>query len=289
MKNALSRREFVAGTLAATGLLLADCDPLAALASEQAGSDIPLVDYHIHRDGMTLEKLIEVSKKKGVKFGIVEHAGTRENKYPIILRNDDELGAYIDSLEGKPVLKGVQAEWVDWMTCFSKETVAKLDYVLTDAMTFREKDGRRVKLWEKGVTVDNEQDFMDRYVDFHLEVMGTEPIDILANPTYLPPCIEKNYDALWTPKRMQKVIDSAVKNRVAIEISSSYRLPKLPFLKLAKEAGSKFSFGSNIRGPEAGKKDYWLEMIQALGLTRNDIFTPAPKGQKPIERRKTTA
>ena len=50
---------------------------------------------------------------------------------------------------GKGVYKGVQAEWTDWMTCFSPEVLAQLDYVLTDAMTFPGKDGQRVKLWEK--------------------------------------------------------------------------------------------------------------------------------------------
>ena len=76
-----------------------------------------------------------------VKFGIVEHAGKKENDYPIILTNDDELRSYVASLEGKPVHKGVQAEYLDWASCFSKEAVAELDYVLSDAMTIRGRDG----------------------------------------------------------------------------------------------------------------------------------------------------
>ena len=288
MKNTLSRRRFVGTTLATTGMLLAAHDPLAATgadAVEEPRADIPLVDYHVHRDGTTLEKLLEISVRRGVKFGIVEHAGTRENKYPIILSNDGELKSYLASLEGKPVYKGVQAEWLDWTTCFSKEVVAELDYVLTDAMTFRDKDGRKVRLWDSGFKINDARDFMDRYADFHVEVMATEPIDILANVTYLPPPIAPQYDALWTPKRMRTIIDAAVKHRVALEINSGYRLPRLPFLRMAKEAGAKFSFGSNIRGPEVGKKDYWLDSIKALGLTRNDLFTPAPAGQKPIQSR----
>ncbi len=261
MRNVIPRRTFL-GSFAAGGVAVAGALAISEslLANEQTGgvpADIPPVDYHVHCDKpMTLEKLLEISRRKGVKFGIVEHAGTRENKYPRLLSSDADLNGYLAELEGKPVYRGIQAEYRDWMTCFSKAMLARLDFILTDAMTFRGKDGRPVRLWDQKFTVQDPQDFMDRYVDYHVEILSREPIDILANPTYLPAAIVKQYDALWTPRRVQKIIDAAVKYGVAIEISSSYCLPKLPFLKLAKLAGAKFSFGSNIRGPEVGKLDY---------------------------------
>jgi histidinol phosphatase-like PHP family hydrolase len=285
----ISRREFVGGA-AAVGLLGAVTPslwgaPVAESPPESGG--IPLVDYHVHCDKpTTLEKLMEISKQRGVKFGIVEHAGTKEQKYPRVLSSDEDLKQYLAELEGTPFYRGIQAEYNDWMGCFSKAMIAKLDYVLTDAMTFRNKDGRPVRLWDAKFTIDDPQDFMDRYVDYHLEVISLEPIDILANPTYLPPAIARQYDALWTPPRMRKIIDAAVKHQVAFEINSGSRLPRLAFLRLAKEAGARFSFGSNIRGPNVGKLDYCLEMVEALGLTRKEIFTPAPPGQKPVELRK---
>ncbi len=295
MTSEMNRREFV-GAMGAAGMMVAGLaaaadapQPFAAqpFAAQPAKEDIALTDYHVHRDGTTLEKLLEISKQKNVKFGIVEHAGTKENKYPIILSNDDELRKYIASLEGKPVLKGVQAEYLDWMTCFSKEVVAQLDYVLTDTWTMPDKAGKRVKMWEGGFRVDNPQEFMDRYVDFHLELVEKEPIDILANPTWIPGGLQSQYETLWTPKRIQKVIDAVLKYGVALEINSQYNVPKLSWLRVAKEAGVKFSFGSNIRGPNIGKSDYWVEMIKALGLTRSDLFTPAPPGKKPIQRRES--
>ncbi len=288
MNSKIARRGFLGGALAAAGALVAEDRWLAAAAAagaDRSGEEIPLVDYHVHRDGTTLEKLLAISRQKGVKFGIVEHAGTKENKYPIVLSSDEELKQYIAGLEGKPVYKGVQAEWIDWMTCFSKEVVARLDYVLTDAWTLRDKAGKKVRMWDPEFRVDDPREFMDRYVDFHLEILAAEPVDILANPTYLPGGLDKEYDALWTPERMQKVIDAAVKYGVAIEINSQYRLPRIAFSRLAKEAGVKFSFGSNIRGPNVGKSDYWVEMIKALGLKRSDVFTPAPAGQRAVDRR----
>ena len=255
--------------------------------AEAAGeSDLPFIDYHAHLGGeVTLERALEISRRRGVKFGIVEHAGTKANKYPNLLSNDDDLKKYLDMLAGKPVFRGIQAEGLDWMTCFSKELVAQLDYVLSDALTLPEKDGRRVELWKPGLKIDDRQEFMDRYTEFHVQVMAREPLDILANPTYLPPLLAQDYDALWTPPRTERIIDAALQYGVAIEISSWARLPSLAVLRQAKRAGAKFSFGSNIHGLDVGNLDYARQMARELGLKRSDLFRPAPVGQKPIERR----
>ncbi len=282
MKSRLSRRDFLASTVAGYTLL----NP-AGLWLSADDRDYPLVDYHVHLDDVvTLEKALQLSRERNVKFGIVEHAGTKANKYPGLLSTDEDLKRYIAKLEGKPVLKGIQAEGLDWPTCFSKDVVAQLDYVLSDALTFPEKDGRRVELWRPTVTIDDAQDFMERYTDFNVQVIEREPIDIIANPTFLPDCIAKDHDALWTPARIRRIIDAAVKSNVAIEINSRYRLPSLSFLKMARQAGAKFSFGSNIHGLDVGRLDYCVEAAKELGLTKSEIFVPAPRGRKPIEIRR---
>jgi hypothetical protein len=38
----------------------------------------------------------------------------------------------------------------------------------------------------------------------------------------------------------------------------------------------KFSLGSNGRYPNMGKLEYSLAMVRELGLTRAEMFTPAP-------------
>jgi len=83
---------------------------------------------------------------------------------------------------------------------------------------------------------------------------------------------------------MQKVIDAAVRRGVALEINSSYKLPRLPFLKLAKASGASFSFGSNGRYPNMGKLDYGIEMARALDLKRRDVFIPGADSQKAVRR-----
>jgi histidinol phosphatase-like PHP family hydrolase len=288
VKNVISRRRFIANSAAVCAFSAGGARLRAGAADAGAAAelDLPLVDFHVHLDNSTIDEVLELSKERGVKFGIVEHAGDKENKYPVVLSNDDELRRHLALLEGKPVYKGVQAEWNNWMGCFSPGVLAQLDYVLTDAMTFPGKDGRRQKLWEAGYQITDKQAFMDRFVEWHVEILAKEPVDVLANVSWLPGPLAGEYDLFWTPERMKKVVDAAVKYQVAIEISSSFRLPKGAFLKLAKAAGVKFCFGSNGRYPNMGKLEYSLQMAKELGLKRADMFTPAPDGQKAVQRRK---
>jgi histidinol phosphatase-like PHP family hydrolase len=264
---------------------------LFAQPAPSAARQVHGVDFHVHLDNSTIDQVLELSRERGLKFGIVEHAGTKENQYPTVLSNDAELGRYLAMLEGQPVFKGIQAEWTDWMSCFSRAALTRLDYVLADAMTFPGKNGRRVKLWSpdsaQQVDLTDKQTFMDRFVDWHGEIMAREPIDILANTTWLPAGMLEQWEVYWTPPRMKKVIAAALKYGVALEISSSFKLPKLPFLKLAKAAGAKFSFGSNGRYPNMGKLDYCFEMAKQLDLKPADMFTPAPDGLKAVQRRKS--
>ena len=288
----ISRRRFLSRAATAS-VVAALSSPLAssrAAAQRSNEPDFQAVDFHVHLDNSTLEKALELSRERGIKFGIVEHAGTKENKYPTLLSNDKELRRYLAMLEGQPVFKGVQAEWTDWMSCFSRQALARLDYVLTDAMTFPGKDGQRVKLWapEAAQEVDmaDKQAFMDRFVDWHAEIMAREPFDILANATWLPAGMLDQWELYWTPPRMKKVINAALEYGIALEISSSYKLPRLPFLTLAKAAGAKFSFGSNGRYPNMGKLEYSLQMAKELDLKPADMFAPAPDGRKAVQRRK---
>ena len=281
----VARRRFLATGLATLGS--AFLAPGTIIGEEESNpvksSDLPdpPEDLHVHLDNSTIDKVLELSIQGGVVFGIVEHAGTKENKYPVMLSNDEELQRYIEMLKDKPVYRGVQAEWTDWSSCFSKKMLARLDFVLMDAMTFPGKDGQRVKLWEKGVEsrveMADKQAFMDRYVDWYVEIIEKQPIDILGNCSWLPAPLADDYEAYWTPRRIRKVVNAATEHHVALEINSKLKLPKRYFLEIAKAAGAKFTFGSNGRYPNMGKLEYPLEMARELHLRKEDMFTPATK------------
>jgi histidinol phosphatase-like PHP family hydrolase len=98
---------------------------------------------------------------------------------------------------------------------------------------------------------------------------------VWVNPTFLPAAIASRYDELWTEERMSRVIDAAVKQRVAIEINARYRIPSERFLRLAKAKGARFTFGTNNAGAaDLGDWSYPLAMQEALGLRWQDMFVP---------------
>ena len=288
-RRAFSRRAFFLLGAAAGGCWAAGRSAWSASPAEDTPTkpyrpDFPLIDCHVHLDGSTIEQVAALSQKLGVRFGIVEHAGTKENQYPKVLSNDQELREYLSMLEGKGVYRAVQAEWIDWSRCFSSEMLARLDYALMDAMTFPGKDGRRVKLWEKQaperVDLSDPERFMDRFVEWHVRLISQQPIDLLGNTSWLPPVLANRYEQLWTPERVRRVAQTAAQYGVAMEISASYRLPKLFFLKIAKECGVRFAFGTNGRYPNMGKLDYCLQVAEALQLRQTDMFRPGQDRRK---------
>jgi histidinol phosphatase-like PHP family hydrolase len=235
--------------------------------------DFPLIDYHVHlKGGLTIEEALEQSRHTGITYGVAVNCGLG---FPVT----DDAGAekFFKSLDGLPVFKGMQAEGREWTGMFSKETIAKFDYVFTDSMTFTDYKGRRTRLWEPNeVYIDDPQEFMDMLVEKTVEILSHEPIDIYVNPTFLPAVIAEQYDALWTPARMDKVINAAVKNDVAIEI------PSIKFIKRAKQAGAKFTFGTNNGDKNLGWCEYCLQVADECGLEKKDIFIPRT-GKKKIE------
>jgi hypothetical protein len=270
MTDTMTRRDLL-GMVSAGALSSA---PRAHTAQE-------MVDFHAHVDALpTLEELFAIARQRGVRFGVVEHAGNpNDHHYRGLIANDSQLDRYLARLAGQPCLKGIQAEGLDWMKCFSPKAVALLDYVLTDALTFPEKDGSLVRLWTPAARIVDKQDFMERYTTHHLRIIESEPIDILANPLYLPEQIHAEGDSLWTDARTGRIIRAAVRYHVAIEINTRFRLPGLKFLRQAKAAGLKFSFGSNILGAGVGDLSYGREMSKNLRSSRPiSSSPPAPDG-----------
>jgi hypothetical protein len=179
-------------------------------------------------------------------------------------------------MRGQPVFIGMQAEGREWVRMFSREAIAQFDYVFTDAMTIVDDQGRRMRLWIKNEVpeIKDPQAFMDMLVDRTVNLLSTEPVDLYVNPTYLPAPLARDYDQLWTEARMGRVVAAAAKNKIAIEINAKSRLPSPAFLKLAKAAGCKFTFGTNNGDRDVGRLEYCVQMVKELGLKWQDLWTP---------------
>ena len=271
-------------------------DNLAQLSGEQPEVDdvyrdiirlgaenYPMVDYHVHlKGGLTIEQALANSRRLGIFYGVAINCG---QGFPV--HSDESVREYLESMKGQPCYIALQGEGREWMTLAAPESIARFDYCFTDAMTFTHDNGKRMRIWlpeEIGVIPDK-QAFMEMYVKRIVGVMR-EPIDIYANSTFLPAQIAAEYDALWTPERMRKVIDAAVENGVAIEINNRYKIPSAAFIKAAKAAGAKFSFGTNNAAADLGRLEYPIQMVKQCGLKWQDIFVPKPDGQKPIQVKK---
>jgi hypothetical protein len=243
-------------------------------------ANFPLVDFHVHlKGGLTLDEALAQSRATGVTYGIAANCG---RGFPIT--DDSGIDRFLSSVRGRPIFVGMQAEGREWPTMFSKGAIARFDYVFTDAMTWTDDQGHRMRLWiDDEVVIGDPQQFMDTLVKRIVDICDHEPIDIYVNPTFLPIAIASQYDTLWTPERMQAVIDAAARNRIAIEINAHYQLPSRSFIERAKAAGVRFTFGTNNGDRNLGDLGYCLRMMRDCKLTAADMFLPRPDGQKPIQ------
>ncbi len=271
MTDTLSRRHFLNHAL----LLGASATSTSRLLAKEPERqlDFPLTDFHVHLSGyLPIERALVLSKKRGVRFGIVDHPGPNYT-----VRDDAALQKYIDNLRQYPVYVGLQPVYPGWSKAFSKKVLEKLDYVLMDAMTLPEKDGSWLRMWRADTFVEDDIAFMKRYINFSLQIMREESVDVFAWATFLPPGIARFYDRLWTKRRMQRLIDAAKERDIAIEINEVARVPSEEFIKLAKAAGLKFTFGTGARRDNAGRFRYCIDVARRCGLTKKDMFQIANK------------
>jgi hypothetical protein len=255
-------------------------DSLADVIDSLNQREFPLIDYHVHlKGGLTMDQACQHARESGFCYGVAANCGL---KFPVT--NDSTLYSYLNSIKKEPVFKAMQCEGREWVTLFTPQAVAGFDYIFTDAMTWTDDKGRRMRLWMPDETfVDNDQQFMDMLVGKIEAILEGEPVDIHVNPTFLPPQLAPRYDELWTTARMDRVINALLRNQVALEINSRFKLPSIAFIKRAKAAGVKFTFGTNNgKNDDLNRLEYSIKALREVGLTANDMFLPKSKTERKI-------
>ena len=254
--------------------------PWISSAYGQQTDPFPLIDLHIHLKGdLTIEKALQKSRNDHIQYGIAVNCGMG---FPI--DSDEKVDSFLVAMKKYPqVYVGMQAEGREWVKTFSRATIARFDYVFTDAMTFTDEKGRRNRIWIKEETwIDDEQKFMDFLVKTTVKILNNEPVNIYVNPTFLPEQMSGRYDYFWTDKRMDAVIEAAKKNNIAVEINDRYRIPSEKFIMKAKNAGLRFTIGANNMDSNFGRSEYALEMIRKCGLKESDFYKPATKKNRTV-------
>ena len=244
-------------------------DPIIRLHQE----DFPVLDYHVHlKGGLTKERAAQQSRQTGINYAIAPNCGIG---FPVT--KDEDIYNFIDSMHTQPFILAMQAEGREWLTTFSEDARKQFDYVFSDALTFHDNKNRRTRLWiNDEVWIDDEQQYMDMIVEKSCGVIA-EPIDIFVNPTFLPEQMNDRYDEFWTDARIQKFVDALVKHGKALEINELYRIPGKRIIMKAKEAGVKFTFGSNNVTPDVSDLSYSLQMKKECDLKPENMYKPKIK------------
>jgi histidinol phosphatase-like PHP family hydrolase len=263
----MQRRAFMKSTVLAAGF--AATWPWSDFAGAANSPDAPLWDLHVHQArGFSMPQILELAQQRKVRFGIVEHPG------PGPIKTDADLKNYIAGLRQFPVLVGLQPVHLGWSKSFSSELLAQVDYVLMDPQTIPLGNGEFMHIWEFSTYVEDTDEFMERYMAYSLEILRNEPINIFGWPLFLPVCIARDYYTLWTEDRMQQLISAAKRRNIAFEINDMSHTPHERFIRLAKEQGLKFTFGSDARNRNAGRLAYCKRMAAKCELKPDDFYLP---------------
>jgi len=237
----------------------------------------PVIDYHVHlKGGLTKEQAHQMSMAYGINYGVAPNAG--EGGVGRMLANDDEVYEYYNEVKPLPFLCGVQGEGRRWTSTFSAEALGVFDYLFTDAMTIRDQAGRITRLYHPEEILRDglsDEEYMDVIVSQTVKIFTNDPADICANATYLPDDMQPRYDDLWTDERINSVLDVLERYHIALEISPRYRIPSMKIIRMAKQRGLKFTFGTNNVDADFGRLEYALDAIEQCGLTPDDIWFPS--------------
>ncbi len=222
--------------------------------------NVPMVDYHAYlRPGLTLNQALEKSRADGIQLGI-----TADTAH---ITSDAAAEQWLKPLAGKPVFFALSTAGGHLTHQLSKPVAQRFDYVLADCRT---NYGRSI----------------DSLLEQTISRFDSEPIDIYAYPTYLPPDMKSQGDQLWTEARMAKLIDSLVRNQIAVELNSTDLLPSRSFVLQAKAAGCKFALGTaNETAADLKRCEYGLQLIEDCQLTWQNFFAPGAWWPKAVDRR----
>ena len=238
--------------------------------------NFPVIDYHVHlKGGLTKEMAHAMSMNYGINYGVAPNAG--EGGVGRMLANDLEVYEYYEEVKPLPFLCGVQGEGRKWTATFSQEALGTFDYLFTDAMTIMDHKNRNSRIYRAeevhydGVT---KEQYMEQIVDQTVKILTNEPADIFANPTYIPEDMQADYDQYWTDERINRVLDVMKEHSIALEINPRYMIPSLKIIRMAKERGLKFVFGTNNVDANFGKLEYCMEAIKECGITVEDLWFP---------------
>jgi histidinol phosphatase-like PHP family hydrolase len=241
-------------------------------------------DLHCHTtmsDGhLSLERVVEVAERRGVQVGIADHVSTRNAE--MFIASARELRDYFGALDGAPVFRSGEFCWCDtlWRE-LPDELMDRFDYRIGSNHGFWLPDGSVGSPWWEvlpkpwSLQPDALMEILARNV---CDMVRAMPIHIAAHSTLIPPALREldpAPEAWWTEAREDRYVDALRESGVALEISNRYRLPHDRLLVKARQAGVRFSLGSDGHSErQVAALDWAAETARRVGVTDAELFVP---------------
>lgn len=255
--------------------------------SAGSGEVLGRQDLHCHTtmsDGhLSLDRVVEIAQGRGVQVGIADHISTRNPA--MFVATVDEVRDYLDAVEGAPVFRSGEFCWCDTMwRDLPDEVMDRFDYRIGSNHGFWLPDGSVASPWWERLPEPwnrEPQRLMEILAANLCDMVRTMPVQIAAHSTLIPPALremESDPHAWWTEEREDRYVEALAESGVALEISNRYRLPHDRLLVKAKQAGVRFSLGSDGHGErQVAALEWAADTARRVGVTDADLFVPQPR------------
>jgi histidinol phosphatase-like PHP family hydrolase len=241
-------------------------------------------DLHCHTtfsDGfLTVEQVASAAAELGVEVGIADHVSTTNADRFLATR--EAVDRYLDALDAAPVFRSGEFCWCDslWRD-LPPEVMDRFDYRVGSNHGFWLPDGSQASPWWQRLPYEwasRPGELMDIMVANLCELVRTMPVQIVAHSTLTPPALfalEDDVEAWWTEPREDRYVEALAASTVALEISNRYRLPHDRLLVKARQAGVRFSLGSDGHtARQVARLDWAEQTARRVGVTERDLFVP---------------
>src|SRR5262249_21212293 len=91
----------------------------------------PLVDFHTSIVGTSIDEILSRSRQSGIGAGVIVLGGPLGT-----LEDDKSADQFLKALHDEPVFIGMHGVVNTWQRPFSREMIARFDYVMADAAVF---------------------------------------------------------------------------------------------------------------------------------------------------------
>ncbi len=190
-------------------------------------------------------------------------------------------------LELNPSIKtyiGCEADIISvGSSVISSELVEKTDFIMAAANHFHDPTISQPQGTDRA-------SIARHYLEMFSYAVNLENVDVIAHPFFvMPGYLDPLGPSELTERDLAPAIEIAARSDVAMEISRRALTPgQAPFIfsfyKLCKEAGLKFTVGSDAHKPsDVGMTRLVEPLIRELGLTDEDFWLPERKRVKSVE------